>query len=176
ASLPGADDSRDLGARVRSAFDPTAERNLDRLARYRIGLAVIRDHPILGIGPEGVVANYERYAGLAQTEGPSHLHNTFLQLLAERGPLGLAAWVVAVTAAMLHALRAVSRVGPEARGAAAGVGLALLGVLALGVFNYHWEDWRVRALTLVLLGLAWAPAVTGPAKPEGSPPRDETSG
>jgi O-antigen ligase len=163
--LPASDDSREIIARARSSFDPAAATNVDRLARYRAGAAIVRDYPLLGTGPGGVVLLYPAYAQPGATEA-WHLHNTYLQLLAERGPLATAAWLVAMIWGVGQALRVSRRVGADGRGLAMGLGLALTAVLLLGAFNYHWEDWRVRSITLALLGLAWSPALAGGAVAE----------
>ncbi len=158
-ALPGSDDSHQFAARLRSSFDPHAEKNIDRLVRYRVGGEVVHDYPLLGTGPAGLSEIYPKYARPGAMDN-WHLHNTYLQLLAERGPLGLGAWLLLVAWAMVHAFRATRRLEPMRRGLAAGVGLLLAAMLLLGFFNYLWEDWRVRSLTLAFLGLAWSPVVT----------------
>ncbi len=168
AVVPARDDSREIAARARSSFDPVARSNQDRIARYRMGVAIVRDQPLLGLGPGGVIAEHARYA-VPGVEGVSHLHNAFLQIAAERGLIGLAAWLVVVVGALGRALLAVRGADGE-RGALAGaVGLAILAFLMLGVFNYHWEDWRVRSLACLLIGAAWSPALTGVEATTSSP-------
>lgn len=76
---------------------------------------------------------------------------------------------------MVHAFRSAGRVEPERKGLAVGVGLLLAAMLFLGVFNYLWEDWRVRSLILAFLGLAWSPAVTGSEK-QAQPMREVAGG
>jgi O-antigen ligase len=171
ALMPGDDPSRHFGARARSSFDLAEEKNVDRIVRYAAGAAIVRDHPVLGTGPGGVLAVYPRYAR-AGADDTSHLHNTYLQLLAERGVLGLVAWCLVVGWAIVRAFGVLPRLPPDRQALAAGVGLALVAVMLLGLFNYHWEDWRVRALTLLFVGLAWSPAVTGATRPSAARPRE----
>ena len=38
--------------RARSLFDPADPSNRDRITMLRIGKAIVRDHPVWGIGPE----------------------------------------------------------------------------------------------------------------------------
>lgn len=168
--LPAADDSREFVARARSSFDPGAVANVDRVVRYRVGVAVIHDYPLLGTGPGALKVVYPKYALPGAMEN-WHLHNVYLQLLAERGPFGLGAWLLAMVWGMGHAIRSSTRLGPDRKGLAIGVGLVLAAVLLLGIFNYLWEDWRIRSLTLAFLGLAWSPAVTG-AEDGGRPMRE----
>ncbi len=171
--LPATDDSRQFAARTRSSFDPAASANVDRLVRYRIGAAVIRDYPLLGVGPGALKVVYPKYA-LPGAMDNWHLHNVYLQLLAERGPLGLGAWLLAMVWGIVHAFRCASHLESDRRGLAIGIGLLLAAMLLLGVFNYVWEDWRTRSLTLAFLGLAWSPAVTGGES--GGRPMKEAAG
>lgn len=154
--------------RVLVTLDPSFEGNSDRLARYRVGAAVVRDHPVFGTGPGVLREVYGDYA-VPGALVSSHLHNTYLQLLAERGPLALGAWVAFMVGGIVHVLRASERVDRAHRGLAIGIGLALLVTLLLALFNYIWGDWRIRSIVLALLGLAWSPAVTNQTEtPAGS--------
>ena len=61
---------------------------------WRSGMTMWREHPVLGLGPGGVKRDYERYAlPEAVKKRTGHVHNTPLQILVERGVLGLAAWL-----------------------------------------------------------------------------------
>lgn len=149
-------------ARARAGLD--LSRQADRFIRYRIGAAVYRDHPILGTGP-GVLEKIQPRYALPESTDNSHLHNVYLQLLVERGPIGLAAWLVVMLAALARALRSSDMRGGEHGGLSIGIAAALGVVLILGWFNYIWDDWRVRGVTLALIGLAWSPGVTASGRP-----------
>ncbi len=64
-----------------------------RLEHVPIGLAMFFDNPIFGIGPDGFVSNYRRYAAHhtanAFQETVMKTHNTPLQIAAEYGIFGL---------------------------------------------------------------------------------------
>ncbi len=143
-------------ARARAGLD--LSRQADRFIRYRVGAAVYRDHPILGTGP-GVLEKIQPRYALPESTDNSHLHNVYLQLLVERGPIGLAAWLVVMLAALARALRSSDMKGGGHAGLSLGIAGALGVVLVLGWFNYIWDDWRVRGVTLALIGLAWSPGV-----------------
>lgn len=160
--VPARDDTKELAARMRSSFDLTASTNIDRIVRYQVGADVIRDYPIWGTGPGGLVVVYPGYARPGAMEN-SHLHNTYLQILAERGPLALAAWLVLVVGGVVRAFRLAGTLDDERRAVAAGAGWLLVAVLLVGIFNYVWSDWRVRSLALLFLGLVWSPGLA----PEG---------
>ena len=79
--------------RVYSTFDLQDPTNRDRLAMVTAGTAMVRDHPITGVGPEmvqTVYADYRPPTGVNETN--QHLHNVPLQIAAERGLPALLLW------------------------------------------------------------------------------------
>jgi O-antigen ligase len=79
---------------------------------WKSGLAMWRERPILGVGTGGVKRDCVRYAREeAVKKRTGHVHNTPLQILVERGVLGLAAWIwlwVAFYAEAIRRLRGLS--------------------------------------------------------------------
>ena len=85
---------QDLSQRVRSMADPDEAGIKERVYMWRSGAAMWRERPLLGWGPGGVKREYSRYAlPEAYKQRTGHVHNTPLQILVERGVLGLAAWL-----------------------------------------------------------------------------------
>lgn len=160
-----------LIARALSTFDVdrTAGANTFRFVRYQIGADVIRDYPLLGTGPRVYVSLAPRYARPGMVEN-THLHNTFLQILVERGPLGLATWLLAMLWGLVNVVNASVRLGPERKGLAVAVALGLVAMLIVNNFDYGWDSWEIRGLMLTFLGLAWCPAITGAEKEEARAP------
>ncbi|MDH4180213.1 MAG: O-antigen ligase family protein [Armatimonadota bacterium] len=72
--------------------DPTTQ---IRVGLYSVGMGMIADHPVLGVGTGNWMRNYQRYA-TADTfkETTYHPHNTYLQILAENGLLGMAVYLL----------------------------------------------------------------------------------
>src|SRR5205085_9072470 len=65
---------------------------LKRLNMLRLGLHILVEHPLDGIGRGDYKATYEHYASqvdFAVPAGPLGLHNTPLQIAAETGLVGL---------------------------------------------------------------------------------------
>jgi O-antigen ligase len=56
---------------------------------------MVRDHPLLGVGPDQVKEAYTDYPWA--TRRP-HLHNNVVQIAAERGLPALAAWLWLIVA------------------------------------------------------------------------------
>jgi O-antigen ligase len=80
--------------RMRSITDPQDVTALERLYMWGSGLQIMRDHPITGVGMNGVSQVYPAYKDpRALRERRGHLHNNVMQVAAERGLLGLACWL-----------------------------------------------------------------------------------
>jgi O-antigen ligase len=149
-----------ITARLYSTFDPQNETVRDRIAMMRTGVRLVRDYPLMGVGPdmvEGVYADYRDPA--AVQESNPHLHNVPIQIAAERGLPALFVWIaliVAVTRGLVHQLQTSAY-----RFLPAG-GLAAVGsMLAAGMFEYNFGDSEFLMLWLVLVTLPFA-AVAGP--------------
>ncbi len=141
-------------ARVVSIVRPRGEldSNSHRVALFHTGIEMIKGNPLLGVGPEHIKYEFERYAPESVPRPVprhwyiGHLHNIYVQFAADRGiPAMLAiigflvwnVWVIgrapgnAETQWMLH-----------------GVAAFLVGVLVAGVFEHNLADSEILALTL----------------------------
>jgi len=119
------------------------------------GLRVIRHHPLNGAGLGGFAR-----AALAGTAHPGRTktaasHTTPLTVLAELGPLGLAAYLALIASIAWSALRA----GPD-RDLRLMLAAALTAVLASSLFyNAYFEDPASWILTALIAALAFLPAL-----------------
>jgi hypothetical protein len=75
----------ELTSRAYSIFDTQDETRRDRIAMMQMGVEMISDHPVFGVGPDRVREVYASYRPMTaiQPENP-HLHNVQLQIAAER--------------------------------------------------------------------------------------------
>lgn len=143
--------------RAASIADLQDRSNYDRLCMAQAGLAMIADHPVLGLGPEMVE---ERYALYRHPTAPRyqvpHLHNSFLEIAAERGLPSLAAYlwmmVLAVTAAARCYYREGGAAGPRAD-LLLGTLVALVAFNLAGLFEHNWGDTEVQRPVLFLLAV-----------------------
>ena len=136
------------------AADATAR---ERLAMIDGGLAMLRQRPIIGVGPGQVKQLYPIYAPPeALRRHTSHLHNTPLQIAVERGLVGLALWLWIFVAFFVRAARVLRRVPAQAaadRALVVGALAAVTAFLVAGLFEYNFGDTEVLLAILSVMAL-----------------------
>ncbi len=159
-----------LEHRVRSFADPADPTMRERLFMWQSGIQIVRDHPLTGVGPGQVKAVFPRYAQPeALRKTTSHVHNTALQITAERGLLGLAAWLWLWVAFFFRGGRLLGALGPgqeRERRLIVGSLVAVLGFLVAGLFEYNFGDSEVVMVAYALMALPFVVSRSG-----GSPSR-----
>lgn len=148
--------------RAKSMFDPENVTNRDRVSMLKSGVAMIRDHWLVGVGPNMVpkvyLERYKRADAIDPEDRPgstrAHLHNVIVQLAAERGVPALVAWLWFVVVAARDLVRQ-TRTGP-ARALAAGGLAAIVAMLAAGLFEHNFGDSEFLVLFLGLVTLPFA--------------------
>ena len=146
-----------MKSRVQSIFDPGDRTNYDRICMAHAGWLMFRERPIFGQGPNLVDDRYPIYRHpTAWRKEVPHLHSTFLQLAAERGVVGITAYLllmgVAVRECLRIFLREGGRDGPRAD-LLLGTALALLAFNVSGLFEDNWNDAELQRWVLFLLAL-----------------------
>ncbi|HSB42133.1 MAG TPA: O-antigen ligase family protein, partial [Methylomirabilota bacterium] len=136
--------------------DPTVK---ERVYMWRSGLTMWRQHPSLGVGPGGVKRKYESYAlPEAVKKRTGHVHNTPLQILVERGVLGLAAWLwiwAAFFAKGIGLLLRLPEDAARARALVVGGMAAIVGFLVGGLSEYNFGDSEVVLVAWAIMALPW---------------------
>jgi putative inorganic carbon (HCO3(-)) transporter len=146
-----------IRARALSSFNSQDASRRDRAAMIEIGKAMVRDHPVFGVGPEMIESEYPKYRpATAVNPTNQHLHNVPVQIAAERGLLALGAWIWFVVIALRDLFKQVRR-GPAR--AVAGAGLAaVVGMIGAGFLEYNFGDSEFLMLLLGLMTLPFAAA------------------
>jgi putative inorganic carbon (HCO3(-)) transporter len=144
-----------LRERAFSVVDTQSDSNRDRLQMLAMGAAMVRDHPLFGVGPDMVIEVYPDYRPPDSVrEVNVHLHNVPVQIAAERGLPALVVWILFVASAATG-LFGQLRHGPAR--ALAGAGLAaIVAMLAAGLFEYNFGDSEFLMLLLGLITLPYA--------------------
>lgn len=151
-----------LRHRVLTMGDPDDPTVKERIYMWHSGIAMWRDHPWLGVGPGGVKRDYHTYAlagAIKQRTG--HVHNTPLQILVERGVVGLLAWGWIWAAFGVHALRRLRDLPATARrerALVAGSLAAIVGFLVAGISEYNFGDSEVVMVAWAVMAVPFTVA------------------
>jgi O-antigen ligase len=147
-------------ARVWTISDPNDPTARDRVVMLAVGLRLAREHPVAGLGPGNVKQVYPRVVppeGLRRST--SHLHDTPLQILVERGVPGLAAWLWLFAAFFWRAATLLGRLPadpPIDRALVLGSLAAIVAFLVAGLFEYNFGDTEVLMVALALMAVPFA--------------------
>jgi hypothetical protein len=129
--------------------------NQGRVGIYRANLDIVHDHPVLGVG-------FGRYRHVAvpyydahpEADRRSHAHSNYLQIAAEAGLVGLAAFGLLYATALRLGWAGIAG-APDARAwaAAAGAWLGIVAFLVGGVTQYTFGDNEVALAMWVALAV-----------------------
>ena len=143
-----------LFSRVASSFDTSQSSNLDRIRMIEAGVEIIKDYPLLGVGPANIKEVYPLYR---KPDAPRfkipHLHNNVIQLWAERGVVGLAAYILLIALFLRECARGWH--GSQSRFAEVGVAVTV-GLAAAGMFEFNFGDTEVFWIMLDIYALVIA--------------------
>ena len=151
-----------LSARIRSLADPHDVTGRERLYMWQSGLVMWREHPWLGVGPGGVARSYRQYAlPEAVKKSTSHVHSSPLQVLVERGVVGLAAWLAMWVAFFVLVWRLLRTLAGHERERTIVVGsvAAIAGFLVTGLTEWSFGDAEVVLIAWTLAALPFGVAL-----------------
>jgi len=142
--------------RAGTILDPKKDlTSIDRVAMLEAGVAIVKDYPLMGVGPDQIERVYPRYRvpDAVKPTNP-HLHNVPMQIAAERGLPALAAWIWFVITVFGGLFRLVRKARNKSLAAAAIGGMAAM--LAAGLTEYNFGDSEFLMLLLVIITLPFA--------------------
>ena len=114
---------------------PTGTLRMPRLVLWQTALQVSADYPVLGIGPDNFRHTYGRYLDLAAWDTRVHANNSYLEVLAGMGVIGLAALGWLVVAAVRSTASIVRHATSESIALVAAASAACLTIAAHGVVD-----------------------------------------
>jgi O-antigen ligase len=163
--------SEPLALRIKSMTNLSDATFVARIHMWRSGLLMIRDHPLLGVGVKMPEEKFSRYrVPEFPRDRVPHLHNDVLQIAAERGVIGLGAWLllwIRFFTSLAHLRTARGPTSPFAEAVWAWSRASVAGVLLAGVFQYNFGDTEIVMVTYAAMGLPfgmfWSPPVVEPA-------------
>ncbi len=140
---------------IASLEDPT---NRDRIAMIHAGVRMIRDYPLLGIGPEMVKPYYPLYR---DPEGSQwrvpHLHNNAVQFASANGLFAAAFYLGLMFLFFVRTILLLKRERrPDRAALLAGSLLAGVALFVAGLFEYNFGDTEVEMATLLVLAVPFS--------------------
>jgi O-antigen ligase len=149
--------SPEMRDRMTSTFDLSHSNNATRLHMWQVGLRMLADHPLVGIGDIGTEQLWERYAEPGwQPEG--HLHNNILMWLVTLGVPGFLV-LVAVFTRLWMRIWGIEKLLKD-DWFAGSLALGSLGVMAgfhvNGLFEWNFGDAEIIMLVWAIVGMAFA--------------------
>lgn len=170
AALPGRFNAHDEGDAKRFAsvfavledgFDAHSTALKTRFGLWRRTLTMIRQHPLVGVGPGNWPVDFPLYAEPDATRDgvltpvlePRQAHNDPLERAAETGIFGLAAFGLLAAASAAAVRDRLRGSDPSCRLTAAAAASALLSLLVLGIASFPLEEPGTLTLAGLSLGL-----------------------
>jgi O-antigen ligase len=147
-------------SRVESIVSMEDGSNRDRVLMVQAGLRMIRDSPIVGVGPEEVRALYPKYRDPAARDMyVPHLHDNVVQLAAAHGIPAALAYLAMMAFFFVRTGRLLRReVDPGRAAVLAACWLAGTALFVAGFFEYNFGDTEVEMATLLVLALPFSEA------------------
>ncbi|MBN2400445.1 MAG: O-antigen ligase family protein [Candidatus Aminicenantes bacterium] len=144
-------------SRARSIIDLQNSANRERIYMFYSGIKIFSDYPLTGVGSnniEKVIAGNEaRYKHPESRQINVHLHNNFMQILAERGIFALASILLACVFIMIQLLKSLKSSSGERRAITVGVLFVFVGFLVAGMFEYNFGDSEIKFIFFYFLSL-----------------------
>ena len=146
--------------RFATILDRGHHSNTERVHMWQAGMELWRAHPLLGIGPGNVKVATVSYLTPQESilGGWGHLHSIYVNFLAERGALGLAAFLLFMAAVVWELWKAMMRALPDPWTFAIYKGslLSILGFLIGGITETSYNTAVVKMMFYFVVGLALA--------------------
>ncbi len=134
--------------------------NTQRVISLRTGWAMIEAHPWLGLGPEQIAPQFNRYVP-RDVPHPlpfgwyGHLHNIYLQYAAERGIPAMLMMMWFIGKVLYDCLRSVRRSTGDTRFVLHAAGAVTIAILAEGFFEYNLGDSEVLTMFLTIVACVY---------------------
>ena len=139
--------------RLVSTFDMNNATNRDRLYMVTAGINIFKDHPLTGVGPDNVKRIYDRYKPAEAELSNPHLHNNFLQVLAERGILALLSLIAAFVIIIIQLIKKIKNSIDVEKSISLGVLFVFIGFFVAGMFEYNLGDSEIKFLLFYFLSI-----------------------
>ena len=139
--------------RITSIVDLKDESNRDRIHMVYTMTQVFKAHPFTGVGPNNIKKVYAKYKHPQAIKTNPHLHNNFMQILAERGIFTLLSLIIAFISTFIHLIHKVKRSPDIEKTIPCAVIFVFIGFLIAGLFEYNFGDTEIKFFLFYFLSI-----------------------
>jgi len=142
-------------SRLLSIFDPYIPSNFNRIALWRAGFEIFKDHPLFGVGDIDLAEYYKQYKRPFDKEIQGHMHNNFIHFLVTLGLFGLLALLFLFARMIIIDYKIYKDVKdqPFHSSLALGTLAACCGFLASGLTELNFWDHEIQTMVWFTFGL-----------------------
>ena len=144
--------------RLLSSVDPYIPSNFVRLALWRAGWLIFKDHPVFGVGDIDLAELYKQYKRPYDKEIQGHLHNNYIHLLVTLGIFGFfAAMILIISIFVIHIKNYMFlKNEPFAGSYALGANGAFLAFLVSGLSEWNFGTHAIITMIWFMLAISIA--------------------
>jgi O-antigen ligase len=139
--------------RITSIFNMDNETNRDRFYMYKTGINIFKDYPLTGVGADNLEKVYDKYKPVEAKLSNPHLHNNFLQELAERGIFAVLSLLTAFVSIFILLVNKIKNSIDFEKIVATGALFAFIGFLVAGLFEYNFGDTEIKFMLFYFLSI-----------------------
>jgi O-antigen ligase len=150
--------------RMMSIFDLKNHSNQDRIHMMTTGFKIFKAYPLTGVGSNNIERVYSRYQHPDATQANTHLHNNFLQILAERGIFALISLVAAFISVLVSLIIRIRRTQDLEKWIGIGALCVFFGFLTAGMFEYNFGDSEIKFLLFYFISIPFISNINKKAK------------
>ncbi len=147
-----------IQSRIKSIVDTNSPSNRDRIHMVYTTWEIFKEFPWTGVGANNIEAAYHQYRHPDAIQNNMHLHNNFMQILAERGLVGLLTLVILFFVIAWDLFRMSRRLEHrESATMARAAFFAFIAFVVAGFFEYNFGDSEIFFLLFTLITLPFLP-------------------
>ncbi|HPN37105.1 MAG TPA: O-antigen ligase family protein [Melioribacteraceae bacterium] len=141
--------------RLYSIIDPYHISNYARMNLWRIGIKILEDYTVFGVGDVDLIPYYKKYKSTFEKEEFGHLHNNYIHLLAILGIFGfvIVMFLFYKVAIINYKIYLEAKTIPIISSIALGVTSAFIGFLFSGLAEWNFGDHEIITFVWFLTGL-----------------------
>lgn len=139
-------------SRFSSITDLKNATNIDRIYMAKTGFEIFKKYPFFGVGANNIAQVYDTYKPKGAQHN-KHLHNNFIQTLAERGIFTFLALFSAFISIIFNLIKKIKKGTDFQKKLAIGVLFTFFGFLMAGMFEYNFGHSQIKFILFFFLSL-----------------------